>query len=164
MSSFASDLRWPDDATVLQLATEGRVTFAVCRHCDGAWFSHEAIEGPDRARLPERTNRPRKNAPSPAVRSCPQCAVPLDAEKIDDVLIDVCPKCGGVWLDPGEYQAARRRSARIRLERDVPSFKSKTSAVGRAFDWVLDFIGESFIEDRNTFDHPFRRKPRDQRW
>ena len=122
MSSFAKDLRCPDDAHMLHIAIEGRVTFAVCRHCDGVWFSREAIEGPDTVRLPEPANRPRKNKRAADVRRCAQCAVPLDAEDVDGVVIDVCPQCGGVWLDPGEYQAARRRSARIsaRAHRPVP--------------------------------------------
>ena len=39
---------------------------------------------------------------------CPKCWVPLDVVKEDiwgpDIDIDVCPKCNGIWLDPGELK------------------------------------------------------------
>ena len=141
-------MRCPDDAHLLQVETSGKVTFAVCRHCDGIWFSREAIEGRDRVSLSEPVSVLRKNDNPEQARSCPQCGFRLDKEKVEEIVIDVCPKCGGVWLDPGEYRAARRRSVRMRLERDVASLKPKRSKVGKAFEWVLDFIGETFVEKR----------------
>ena len=162
-SSFDADLRCPDDAHLLRVVNEGRVTYAVCRHCDGVWFSRKAIEGTDAVRFSHASGRPRNDPTTKVVRSCPECSVRLDTESVDDVVIDVCPKCGGVWLDPGEYQAARRRSARIRLEQNVPSLKPRRSKVGKAFEWVLDLIGERFIEEHPPQETlvlgPFRRKP-----
>ena len=32
--------------------------------------------------------------------------------EIDGIEIDRCRRCGGVWLDPGEYDAARVRMKR----------------------------------------------------
>ena len=34
--------------------------------------------------------------------NCPRCANPLREQERSDILIDVCPKCRGVWLDRGE--------------------------------------------------------------
>jgi len=34
--------------------------------------------------------------------SCPVCSIPMDEVKKSGVLIDVCPRCKGVWLDRGE--------------------------------------------------------------
>ena len=36
--------------------------------------------------------------------SCPECEMPMKVTTYDDVLIDVCPSCRGVWLDRGELQ------------------------------------------------------------
>ncbi|NPV74146.1 MAG: hypothetical protein HPY89_10280 [Pelotomaculum sp.] len=36
------------------------------------------------------------------MKNCPVCSVPLDEIPKSGVLIDVCPKCKGVWLDRGE--------------------------------------------------------------
>ena len=44
MSSFAADLRCPDDGHLLQANEKGPVPFAACRHCEGLWFTREAIE------------------------------------------------------------------------------------------------------------------------
>lgn len=33
---------------------------------------------------------------------CPQCGIGLAQRETHDVVVDYCPDCGGVWLDPGE--------------------------------------------------------------
>ena len=33
---------------------------------------------------------------------CPRCKTAMDQRTRDDVEIDVCASCGGVWLDGGE--------------------------------------------------------------
>jgi len=35
---------------------------------------------------------------------CPRCEVKMDKFKKEDVIIDVCKKCGGMWLDEGEME------------------------------------------------------------
>ncbi|GAA6755167.1 hypothetical protein QT17_04810 [Thermus sp. 2.9] len=35
---------------------------------------------------------------------CPQCGVGMKEVERRGVLIDVCPQCGGVWLDRGELE------------------------------------------------------------
>lgn len=36
------------------------------------------------------------------MRSCPKCKVPFDVLQKTFAEVDVCPQCGGVFLDPGE--------------------------------------------------------------
>ena len=121
------------------------------------WFSRTALEV-GRARLPARQRRPRPDASKATNRRCPRCEVALDPKEVDGVTIDVCPKCEGVWLDPGEYRAARKRAARIARERRVPSLRKRdTSTIGGFFERILDFIGENFIErplPRERWDDP----------
>ena len=38
----------------------------------------------------------------PSSMRCPRCEGSLNETKLDDISIDVCDKCGGVWLDVGE--------------------------------------------------------------
>jgi Zn-finger nucleic acid-binding protein len=40
---------------------------------------------------------------------CPRCDGTLNENKVDDVSIDVCDKCGGVWLDSGELEQLTKR-------------------------------------------------------
>ena len=41
---------------------------------------------------------------------CPRCANVMDIEKADDVEVDVCLTCGGVWLDSGELEELKAKS------------------------------------------------------
>ena len=36
--------------------------------------------------------------------SCPRCDGSLHESQFEEVLIDTCDKCGGVWLDSGELE------------------------------------------------------------
>ena len=40
---------------------------------------------------------------------CPRCDGSLNESKVEDVSIDVCDKCGGVWLDSGELEQLTKR-------------------------------------------------------
>jgi Zn-finger nucleic acid-binding protein len=167
-SSFSNDLRCPDDGHLLQANTKGRVPFAACRHCDGVWFTKEAIHSRLRAALPEVRKSSRKKPAPKSSRACPQCSSKLDLENVDGVVINVCPQCGGVWLEPGEYKAARRRSVKMRLHKEAPFLRPRTSKVGIAFDRMIDFLGYVVIEfdelTRKTHDEPpLRLTPRPKR-
>jgi uncharacterized protein len=35
---------------------------------------------------------------------CPRCVGTLKESKFEEILIDTCDKCGGVWLDSGELE------------------------------------------------------------
>jgi Zn-finger nucleic acid-binding protein len=35
---------------------------------------------------------------------CPRCKLPLEVETYEDVEIDVCRTCWGIWLDTGEME------------------------------------------------------------
>ena len=40
---------------------------------------------------------------------CPRCGSPLKESRFDEITIDACEKCGGVWLDAGELQQLTQR-------------------------------------------------------
>jgi len=35
---------------------------------------------------------------------CPRCKIKMQKLKKNDVIIDICKKCNGMWLDDGEIQ------------------------------------------------------------
>ena len=39
---------------------------------------------------------------------CPSCGGLMDTEDCSGVIVDVCVKCKGVWLDPGELQSLQQ--------------------------------------------------------
>ena len=40
---------------------------------------------------------------------CPRCDGSLTESKFEEVLIDTCNKCGGVWLDSGELDQLMKK-------------------------------------------------------
>ena len=40
---------------------------------------------------------------------CPRCDGTLKESKFEEVLIDTCDKCGGVWLDSGELEQLNKK-------------------------------------------------------
>jgi len=44
-------------------------------------------------------------------RQCPRCDQKLNTTTFEDVVIDVCEKCGGVWLDSGELELLTKRDS-----------------------------------------------------
>ena len=43
--------------------------------------------------------------------ACPRCDGTLKESKFEEVLIDTCDKCGGVWLDSGELEQVTKKEA-----------------------------------------------------
>ncbi len=66
---------------------------------DAEWLKEQ------RARLDEeRRTRDTGAGSTPAGMKCPRCDGTLLTRSFHHVLIDVCPKCNGVWLDSGELE------------------------------------------------------------
>ncbi len=42
---------------------------------------------------------------------CPRCDGTLSPVSFEEVEIDTCDKCGGVWLDSGELEQLRKRES-----------------------------------------------------
>jgi len=40
---------------------------------------------------------------------CPRCDGTLNESKFEEVLIDICDQCGGVWLDSGELEQVTKK-------------------------------------------------------
>ena len=40
---------------------------------------------------------------------CPRCDGALQETKFEEIAVDVCDKCGGVWLDSGELEHLTRK-------------------------------------------------------
>ena len=52
----------------------------------------------------ERKSRESDAGKAPAGMRCPRCDGTLLSRSFHHVMIDVCPKCNGVWLDSGELE------------------------------------------------------------
>ncbi len=48
-------------------------------------------------------------AESTTAMTCPRCCSALEGTKVEDVNIETCTKCGGVWLDSGELEQLTKK-------------------------------------------------------
>lgn len=47
---------------------------------------------------------------------CPKCGSSLEPRVQQGITVEMCPDCGGLWLDQGEFEELARR------EREIPSW------------------------------------------
>ena len=98
---------------------EAAVTIDVCDRCNGVWLDQDEREG----RCPSVSDLPGRRAEvalvgerGAGIAACPRCEARPIQFAVVDVRVDLCDRCGGVWLDgpeaeelmlPPEEQAAR---------------------------------------------------------
>lgn len=64
---------------------------------------------------------------------CPNCNEGMQEIRRNEVMIDVCPKCRGVWLDRGEMEKLLHtaREVEAEYEREREGFAKYASYEGR---------------------------------
>ena len=114
-------MKCPADGNELTKQTyEADIEIEKCSQCGGMWLDDNELE-----RIQDATERNYadeiKNLPNlvdqaysmalagskPAV-NCPGCSAEMERTEhggCSQIMIDNCPKCGGVWLDEGELKA-----------------------------------------------------------
>ncbi len=76
----------------------------VCPKCHGVWLDKYELQKllKDKKLADYLTKHIGTKSRSPMV--CPRCGNTMDTEKVEDIEVDVCLLCGGVWLDEGELE------------------------------------------------------------
>jgi hypothetical protein len=54
--------------------------------------------------------------------NCPVCGIPLTIAERQNIEIDYCPQCRGVWLDRGELDKIIERSSQAISPREVEGY------------------------------------------
>ena len=111
-----------------------------CPKCQGVWLDHGELKKliKDRKLSDYLTEHIGTQSKSKLV--CPRCGGLMDIESADDIEVDVCLPCRGVWLDRGELEDLRSKvkegfegdameKAVERFEEDVK--RSRKSFLGR---------------------------------
>ena len=83
----------------------------ICPKCQGVWLDTDELGKllKDRKLTNYLTKYIGTKTESELI--CPRCGGLMDLELADDVEVDVCLKCFGVWLDEGELDALKEKSA-----------------------------------------------------
>ena len=114
----------------------GEFTVDTCHGgCGGIWFDVAELElvGTRGAAALHRVwTHPQREVQQAAVRLCPRCPQQvLDRKWFSDaqqVEIDECPTCRGIWLDDGEFTAIREELKQGRTS-GLPWARALTAAI-----------------------------------
>lgn len=109
-----------DDGPLTKQTYEAGIEIDQCSACGGMWLNNDELESIQSAserdysaeikELPNLVDQAYAMAlakSKPAVK-CPGCGDEMERCEhggCSQVMIDNCPKCGGVWLDDGELKA-----------------------------------------------------------
>jgi len=82
----------------------------VCPKCKGIWLDKGELQRilKDRKLANYLTKHIGTKSRSPIV--CPRCGNTMDFEKVENVEVETCLLCGGVWLDEGELEALKQKA------------------------------------------------------
>ena len=87
----------PRDGEILAKTTSNGFVVFRCPECKGVWLPPELV----RPAVGELDDSARGN---PTELCCPGCRASLFELLYQEVHIDHCPTCGGLWLDRGELE------------------------------------------------------------
>ena len=129
--------------TAMQAREDGGIRSSVCQQCNGTWIGGAAL-----ARLFERDqDAPHIEEALEAIlgvdyrssrRHCPQCRGRfLKAVLIDDVELDYCIACKGLYFDQGELEQVFPGA----FGETGKSPALKSSATSQFWDVILKFTG-----------------------
>src|SRR5687767_1799318 len=80
------------------------------RGLEEEYFHRKNKEAIEKLREKMKVSEEAKSAGTSSMK-CPRCDGTLQESKIDEVSIDTCEKCGGVWLDSGELEQLTKRDS-----------------------------------------------------
>jgi Zn-finger nucleic acid-binding protein len=80
------------------------VIIDLCPKCGGIWLDQGELNKLLRDRKLSNYLTKHIGTQSKSKLVCPRCGWLMDIETAEDVAVDVCLKCGGVWLDCGELE------------------------------------------------------------
>ncbi len=78
------------------------------RGLEEEYFHRKNKEAIEKLREKMKVSEDAKAAGTSSMR-CPRCDGTLVANEIDEVSVDTCDKCGGIWLDSGELEQLTKR-------------------------------------------------------
>ena len=119
MTSQSVRLACPKCSAILDPVVAAAVQVDVCPGCAGVWLDKGELEklyGTWGIVDIERASAGKRQVPpsTPLVNlDCPVCANDLLTLDFDELAVDGCKNCGGVWLDRGELALALDRIGAI---------------------------------------------------
>lgn len=114
-----------------------------CSSCKGLWLPGDIVPSLLSSSANGRIRNLQHTTGSPL--SCPgQCATLLEM-RINGIVMDVCPSCGGVWLDRGEIEAVVKKVTKLRNGKR-PQADSVLFSVVDGVSWNLLDLVEALVD------------------
>jgi len=120
------------------------ISVDICPKCKGIWLDHGELGKilKDKKLTDYLTKEIGTQSKSELV--CPRCGGLMDIEKAEEIEVDVCLTCNGVWLDEGEL--------------DELKIKSREGFEGNEQEKTIERWEESVKKDRESLLNRFMRK------
>jgi Zn-finger nucleic acid-binding protein len=125
-------MKCPKDNSILTTQVyEAAIKVDICPACQGMWLDKGELEqieetmehdySEELKRIPDLIGNAYEMARQKALPeiSCPKCGAEMENREYcycSQIIIDVCPKCSGIWLDKGEVEALEVFYERARIE------------------------------------------------
>ncbi|MFE3846263.1 zf-TFIIB domain-containing protein, partial [Thermoplasmatota archaeon] len=114
----------------------------VCPKCKGIWLDKGELGKllKDKKLTNYLTKHIGTKSRSPMI--CPRCGNTMDIEKAEDIEVDVCLTCNGVWLDEGELEKLKETSkegfepdelAKFEEKEEERLYKKRNSSLNKFF-------------------------------
>lgn len=130
----------PDKHGPLHAYDSGQRELAACEACHGLWMPRlHLLADHATCSIPEESRRHAGGRKRFDERHCPGCKSAMDLRRVQGFWVDECPRCHGVWLDAGEYDAVIARLVELRRTGPPPS-----PPPNFASPWLtgLDLVGQ----------------------
>jgi Zn-finger nucleic acid-binding protein len=82
-------------------------TVDYCSSCSGYFFDAKELQKASTNKRSQQiinATSPKQSHVEKRIRNCPNCQFKMSIKKKEDIEIDRCLSCAGVWLDGGEFQ------------------------------------------------------------
>ena len=117
----------------------------ICPKCNGIWLDHGELKKmiKDKEVTDYLTKDIGLKSRSPLI--CPRCRNLMDLEKAENVEVDVCLYCKGVWLDAGELEGLKDvpkdgfekdEIAKTEEKWEEFNYKARNSKASKFFDFL----------------------------
>ena len=86
------------------------ITIDICPSCQGSWLDDGELQKLLKGRKLANHLTEHIGTKTKSQLVCPRCGGLMDIEKAEDIEVDVCLDCGGVWLDGGELKELKEKA------------------------------------------------------
>lgn len=80
-----------------------------CSKCGSYWFDRGELNRYIKDKKPDRALRRARGMEDWGKPSCPRCGGTISMKFINDLEVDHCDSCGGIWLDHGELKTIQEQ-------------------------------------------------------